>query len=163
MSDWLKSIGQGLGGLGVLVAALAYWVRVQAEMQAVSRERTGELIGLLTAVAAEISVNQRTLDRLVGEPHRLVTPGDRVLETDFWDRNGLRVARALDDYGVFSPIVQYYEYAQRLQEGVRHGAATREGVEELRASAEACRQQGAFVTSRIFNYLSSMLATEPGK
>ncbi len=59
--DWLKSVGQGLGGIGLLVAAIAY----RAEVQAAGRERTGELMGLLTSVIAEISANERTLDLLI--------------------------------------------------------------------------------------------------
>lgn len=163
MSDWLKSFGQGLGGLGLLIVSLAYWARVQEEMRANTRDRTGELVGLLTSVAAEISVNERTLDRLVEEPHRLVAPAERVIETGYWDRNGLRVARAIGNYGAFSPIAQYYEYAQRLRESVGQGATTRKGVEELTWNAQACRQQGAFVQGHIFRYLSSMMSTELAK
>lgn len=163
MRDWLKSIGHGLGGLGLLVAALTYWAKVQAEMQTANRKQAGNLIAMLTAVAVEISVNERTLDRLISEPHRLVGPADQTLETGFWDRNRLRIARTLGDYGVFSPIVQYYEYVQRLQEGVRHGATTSKDVEQLRSNAKACRQQGSFVKSRIFRYLSNMLGTKFGK
>lgn len=146
-----------------MVAAIVYWARIQTEMRAAARERTGELTGLLTFVATEISVNERTLDRLIEEPHRLVSTAERVLETGYWDRNALRIARSLGDYGMFSPIAQYYEYAQRLQEGIRHGAATREDVEELRGNAQTCRHQGAFVTGQIFRYLSSILATEFAK
>lgn len=146
-----------------MVASLAYWARTQTEMQANARERTGELIGLLTSVAAEIAVNERTLDRLVEEPHRLVAPAERVIETGYWDRNGLRVARAIGNYGAFSPIAQYYEYAQRLRESVGQGATTKEGVEELTWNAQACRQQGAFVQGHIFRYLSSMINTELAK
>lgn len=132
-------------------------------MEAARRERTGEVTGLLMSVAAEIAVNQRTLERLIEEPNRLVVPTARILETEFWDRNGLRTARALGDYGILSPIAQYYENAQRLKEGVEHGASTKEGVEELRAYAQACHFQGDFVTGQIFRYLSSMLSTEFAK
>ena len=146
-----------------MIASLAYWARVQTEMQADTRERTGELIGLLTSVAAEISVNERTLDRLIEEPHRLVAPAERVLETEYWDRNGLGVARAIGNYGTFSPIAQYYEYVQRLREGVEQGATTRDSVEELIWNAQACRQQGSFVQGHIFRYLSSIMNTELAK
>lgn len=163
MRDWLKSIGQGLGGLGILVAALVYWVRAQTEMQAAAQERTGELVGLLSSVASEISINERTLDRLIGEPHRLVTPTEQVLVTRHWDQNALRIAQLLSDYGMFSPIAQYYECAQRLRESVRHGAATREDVDDFRENAEVCRQQGAVVRNRIFRYLAEVLAVEFAK
>ena len=163
MHDWLKGIGQGLGGLGLLIASFVYWAKVRTEIQARGRERTGELIGLLTSVAAEISVNEHTLDRLVEEPHRLVAPVGQVIETGYWDRNGLRVAQAIGDYGVFSPIAQYYECAQRLRESVGHGATTRKSVEELSWNAQACRQQGTFVQGHVSRYLSSMLSTEPAK
>lgn len=159
MRDWLKSVGQGLGGIGLLVAAVAY----RAEVQAASRERMGELMGLLMSFAAEVSINERTLDRLVQEPHRLVASTEPLLETDSWNRDGLRLARLLGDYGMFSPIAEYYEDARRLEEGARKGAATREDVEELRRYAVLCRQQGDFVRRNIYGYLTAMFPSEYGK
>lgn len=159
MRDWLKSVGQGLGGIGLLVAAVTY----RAEVQAANRERTGELMGLLTSFAAEVSVNERTLDRLIQEPHRLVASTDPLLETDSWNRDGLRLARLLGDYGMFSPIAQYYEDTRRLEEGARQGASTREDVEGLRGYAVSCRQQGDYVRRRIYGYLTAMFPSGYGK
>jgi hypothetical protein len=158
VQNWLKSIGQGLGGIGLLVVAISY----RAEVRAAGRERTGELMGLLTFVAAEISINEGTLDQMIQEPHRLVA-SKNLLETSFWDRDGLRIARLLGDYGVFSPIAQYYEAAQRLEEDAKQGARTREDVEGLRGYAVLCRQQGAFVRRRIYGYLTAMFPNEYGK
>lgn len=120
-------------------------------------------MGLLTSVVTEISVNEDILDRLVKEPHNLITPAEGVLETGSWDRHGVRTARLLGDYGVFSPIALYYEYILRFQEGARHGAATSEDIERLRGKAETCMQQGVLVRGQILRYLSSIVEIAVGK
>lgn len=120
-------------------------------------------MGLLTLILAEISLNERVLDRLIQEPHRLVDPENSLLDTSSWDRNGLRIAQLLGDYGVFSPIASYYEDARRLEQSTRQGAVTREDVEELRGYAILCQQRAHFVRSRTYQYLTTMFPSEYGK
>lgn len=143
--NWLRGIEQTLKGLGLLIVALTYWTRSQTELETVTREKAGETIGLLTSCRAEISINDRTLQRILDDPRRFTAVKDRLLETDYWDRNSLKLARALGAYEAYSPIALYYEYALHLQEELENGAESSEAMEQVHVAALVCRNQGIFV------------------
>ncbi len=159
MREWLKSVGQVLTGLGLLVAAFIYLLEVWRGYQ----ERVLELVGLLELVAIETSRNNQALSRLIREPQRLISPFGAPFQTEAWDQNSVRISQLLEDYTLFSLMARYYQSLQLAREALEHGAPETEGIEELRKRVEAARQYGGVLEYRAHRYIASMLANKSAK
>jgi hypothetical protein len=59
MGDWLKSLGQLFGGIGLFVAALVYLLNFQRE----SADQKRKLRGRLLLIGAELDSHERALTR----------------------------------------------------------------------------------------------------
>lgn len=159
MREWLKTLSQALAGISFLVAAVVYWTEVYRANQ----QRTTELRGTLLLVVMEVGRNERALELLIREPHRLFDSTERLLDTRVWDQNNTRIARLLIDQTLFSHIARYYANVQLAKESHWHEFSDKEKIEDVQRSVKACKQEGSFVENQINRFIAYTLSDDIGK
>ena len=159
MRKWLKSLSQALAGISLLIAAIVYWTEVYRANQ----QRATELKGTLLLVVMEVGRNERTLELLIREPHRIFSSTGRLLDTRVWDKNNSRIARLLVDHRLFSQIARYYANLQLIEEIHWHRSSEKEKIENLQRSIKSLKQEGSFVENQVYRFIAYVLSEETGK
>lgn len=159
MREWIKTLSQALAGTSFLVAAVVYWM----EGYRANQQRTTELRGTLLLVVMEVGRNERALELLIREPHRLFNSTERPLDTRVWDQNNTRIARLLTDQTLFTQIARYYADIQLIKESHWHEFSDKEGMEDSQRSVKACKQEGSFVENQIYRFIAYTLGDGIGK
>ncbi len=154
----LRNFGRFLEGVALLGAAVTYWL----EVRRAASERTGEQIGLLKMILAEMDVNEQGLGRLVEEPQRLVNETQSVPRTTAWDRYQSRIAQLLVAMPFFSSLEFYYRELQQLEVSMRLGVAGGDEAERLRQQAQRSIDLGRIVKGDIYGFVMRLLERYEG-
>lgn len=146
----LKSFGRFLEGLALLSVAVTYWL----EARRAASERTGEQIGLLKMILAEMNINEQILDRLIEEPQRLADETTQpVPRTVAWDRYQSRISQLLVAVPFFSSLEFYYRELRQIEVSMQLGIAGGDDAEKLRQQAQRCIELSRIVNGDIYSYV----------
>ena len=157
--EWTKSIGQASAGAGIMLASIIYWWTAYNR----ARERIGELVGLLTGVATEISSNNRSVIRLLAEPSRLIDLRQDALQSTVWDKSLARISQLLVSFDLLQVVTWYYENIRSLNEAMQTSAHDPRQLEELQWLADECRRTGTDTEIQLRRYIASITGTERQK
>lgn len=156
---WMRSLTKILLDVSFLSAAITYLFQIRKSVV----EELGEQRGLLMMVATEISVNDQALDRIIKEPHYLVSESQPVVLTTIWERYYPRFARLLGDQPFILPMEFYYQEILLFKESLQSGATGGHEVEKLRQKAEFCQQRGRSTRIDIYSYVRRLRETTSSK